>query len=93
MAMHSLVTAALDFDVALRAWCHSPGKANAQALAASGAALRRYACGRALAAETTNPDPAADFARVVDLAIAAGLGWPEVAAIVNRAAERNPGRA
>lgn len=89
--MPRLVDTFVAFDAAVRAYAQAVGQSRAaRRLAQATAALRRDLAAAALADQAQRPDPKADFATLVDMASAAGLGWQDMAAIINRAGERNP---
>lgn len=90
--MGKMINAVLGFDIALRAYLNRAGNsAAAKHLAQAGAALRRVAAEQALDDAVQARDPKLTFEQLVELAVAAGVPWQDMAAIVNRAHERNPG--
>lgn len=85
--MAQMIDALLAFDTALRRIDgNSP---RLRQLAQAGAELRRAVGARALA--ELRSDPKADLAAVLQTAIAAGLLWTDLAALVNTMHDRNPG--
>jgi len=88
--MGKMINAVLGFDIALRAYLNRAGNsAAAKHLAQAGVALRRVAAEHALDQAAQVRDPRLAFEELVDLA--AAVPWQDMAAIVNRAGERNPG--
>ncbi|HYG91183.1 MAG TPA: hypothetical protein VD978_33570 [Azospirillum sp.] len=89
--MGKLISTFLEADTALRAWVHRAGRNEAARKAAKAITdLRRAVAAQALAEAAATPDPKADFAQLVEVAATAGVTWQDMAAIVNRAGERNP---
>jgi hypothetical protein len=89
--MDSLLATFLDADTALRAWTNRAGTSEAaRKLSKAIADLRRATAAHALADAAATPDTKADFAQLVEIAAASGLSWHDMAAIINRAGERNP---
>ena len=90
--MGNLLKAYLGADVAFRSFLNRSGNSvAARDLAKALVQLRRVAAACALAEAAAERDPGMDFADLVALAAAAGLAWQDMAAIVNRAHQRNPG--
>lgn len=52
--------------------------------------LRRTLAQHALSSAASDPDPRRDFAQIVTAAVAAGVAWTDIAAIVNQVREKNP---
>ncbi len=91
--MGQMLNAYLGFDAALRAYQLRVGSSPvARDLVAAGTALRRVFAALALREEAQACDPRADIETILLAAIAAGIGWPDLAALVNRVHEQHPGR-
>jgi hypothetical protein len=87
-----LLDALIGYDVAMRAYVNRLGHTAAgRDLARAGAELRRAAGIAALAQEAAAPDPRRDLQVILQAAIAAGLGWTDIAATVNALRDRSPG--